>query len=377
MPYARRLDTLGTEVILDSGDYAGLLDKALAAIGWHALQRELQAAPRRRRSWSAPASRMFVEKSGLGPFDGVRIAVDDDGAVEVVTGAASVGQGIETVIAQICADALGVDYAARPRRPRPDRPHRLRHGRVRLARHGDDRRGDAARGAESCAPRRSSSPPSCCKLPPEALDIVDGEVVRNGAARGPSITLGEIARRSAPASRTRGGRAPGLPAEGWFHTDHMNYPYGVHIAVVRVDRETGARRRSSAISSPTTSASAVNPMLVEGQIVGGVAQGLGGALLEEFLYDERGEPLSVTFADYLMPTAREIPAIDVLICRGRAEPAQSAGPQRAPARAAPTRSAPPSRRRSTMPSACRARSTRLPVTPQRLRALLRRANTAS
>ena len=69
-------------------------------------------------------------------------------------------------------------------------------------------------------------------------------------------------------------------------------------------------------------------MLVEGQIAGGFAQGMGGALLEEFLYDERGEPLSVNFADYLMPTAREVPAVDVLITRGRAEPAQSARPQR-------------------------------------------------
>ena len=76
-----------------------------------------------------------------------------------------------------------------------------------------------------------------------------------------------------------------------------------------------------------TSARAVNPMLVEGQIAGGVAQGIGGALLEEFVYDERGEPLAVTFADYLMPTAREMPPLDVIITRGCAEPAQSARPQ--------------------------------------------------
>ena len=72
---------------------------------------------------------------------------------------------------------------------------------------------------------------------------------------------------------------------------------------------------------------AVNPKLVEGQIAGGLAQGIGGALLEEFLYDENGEPLSVTFADYLMPTAREVPELSILLTRGRAEPAQSAGPE--------------------------------------------------
>src|SRR5439155_14759200 len=109
MPYRRPFDTLGTNVVLDSGDYAGLLDKALAAVGWTGLQQQL----RRRRDAGECAGAglaMFVEKSGLGPFDDVSIRVDDDGAVEVVTGAASVGQGVETAIAQICADTLGVDY---------------------------------------------------------------------------------------------------------------------------------------------------------------------------------------------------------------------------------------------------------------------------
>ena len=94
------------------------------AIGWDALQAKLRAPARRRAKLVGAGLAMFVEKSGLGPFDGVRVTVDPAGAVEVVTGAASVGQGVETVIAQICADALGVDYRARAGRPRPDRPHR-------------------------------------------------------------------------------------------------------------------------------------------------------------------------------------------------------------------------------------------------------------
>src|SRR5262249_18748160 len=90
MPYGRPLATLSTEVVLDSGDYAG----------------------RRRASGECVGAglALFVEKSGLGPFDGVRVSVDTSGVVEIVTGAASLGQGIETVVAQICADALGVDY---------------------------------------------------------------------------------------------------------------------------------------------------------------------------------------------------------------------------------------------------------------------------
>ena len=109
MPYVLGFDTLGTEMTYDSGDYAGLLDKALAAAGWDKLQTDLQHRRARGETVGAGLA-LFVEKSGLGPFDGVRVTVDTSGAVEVVTGAASVGQGVETVVAQICADALGVDY---------------------------------------------------------------------------------------------------------------------------------------------------------------------------------------------------------------------------------------------------------------------------
>src|SRR5262249_45860210 len=109
MPYQRPLATLGTDVVLDSGDYGGLLDKALAAVKWSALVDGL----RRRRAGGGCVGvglALFVEKSGLGPFGRGRVSVDTSGIVEVVTGAASVGQGVETVVAQICADALGVDY---------------------------------------------------------------------------------------------------------------------------------------------------------------------------------------------------------------------------------------------------------------------------
>ena len=109
MPFARGLIALGTDVVLDSGDYALLLDKALAAIGWDALQDELR---RRRAQGEAVGAGLacFVEKTGLGPKDGVRVSVDSSGDVELVTGGASLGQGFETVMAQICAEGLGVDY---------------------------------------------------------------------------------------------------------------------------------------------------------------------------------------------------------------------------------------------------------------------------
>jgi carbon-monoxide dehydrogenase large subunit/6-hydroxypseudooxynicotine dehydrogenase subunit gamma len=178
-----------------------------------------------------------------------------------------------------------------------------------------------------------------------------------------------VARHLLPSSRTRGQREPGLSAEGWFFTDHMNYPYGVHIAQVLVDAETGGVTVERFLVAYDIG-KAVNPMLVEGQILGGFAQGLGGALFEEFLYDERGEPLSVTFADYLMPTAREVPDIAVIISEDAPSPLnplglKGAGEGGVNAVGAAIASAIDDA--IQIPGAI----TQLPVTPQRLRAILR------
>ncbi len=142
--------------------------------------------------------------------------------------------------------------------------------------------------------------------------MVDGEVVRRDSDIGPSLGLGDIAARLAPTSKSLGGRAPGLSAEGWHETDHQTYPYGNHVAVVRVDRDTG-RVDLERYFMAFDIGRAVNPMLVEGQLMGGFAQGLGGALYEEFVYDDQGQPQSVTFADYLMPTMAEMPDVDMLV----------------------------------------------------------------
>jgi CO/xanthine dehydrogenase Mo-binding subunit len=104
----------------------------------------------------------------------------------------------------------------------------------------------------------------------------------------------------------------------------MTYPYGVHIVVVSISPDTGAINVERYLVAYDVG-KAVNPTLVEGQIVGGVAQGIGGALYEDFLYDDRGEPLSVTFADYLMPTAREIPHVDTLVTEDAPSPLNPMG----------------------------------------------------
>jgi len=367
MPYARPFATLGADIVLDSGDYAGLLDKALLAVDWNTLQADLR---RRRAQGEAVGAglALFVEKSGLGPFDGVRVVVDHSGAVEVVTGAASVGQGVETAVAQICADALGVDY--KRVRVTHGQTDRIDFGMGAFASRVTVMTGSATRIA-ACEVRAKALAVAAEMLqrPADRLDIVDGAVVARDSV-GASVSLGAVAQALAPTSKLRGTRAPGLAADGWFFCDHMNYPYGVHIAVVRVDRATGGVAVERFLVAYDIG-KAVNPMLVEGQIAGGFAQGLGGALLEEFCYDERGEPLAVTFADYLMPTAREVPALQVVITEDAPSPLNPLGLKgagEAGVNAVGAAIASAIDAAIGMPGAV----TRLPVTPQRLREILRR-----
>jgi len=132
------------------------------------------------------------------------------------------------------------------------------------------------------------------------LDIVDGEIVRTGKV-GPSMALGALA-----------ARPEGLAAEAEFTSNQMVYPYGAHVVQRKIDADTGGVTIERYLVAFDIGR-AVNPMLVEGQILGGLAQGLGGALYEEFLYNDSGDPLSATLADYLLPTAREVPHIEVLV----------------------------------------------------------------
>jgi aerobic carbon-monoxide dehydrogenase large subunit len=368
MPYKRPLVALGDEVEFDSGDYAGLLDKALARANWDATERE--AANRRAAGeYVGLGLAIYVEKSGLGPTDGARVNVDTSGAIEVVTGGASVGQGFETVIAQVCADILGSDY----------RKVRVVHGRTGHIEPGVDPHAPpatvmtanaAAIAAQKTRTKALDMAGQLLQSRPEELDIADGGIVGKGDRSGAHLSLGEIAHHLRPISSTRGGRDPGLTAEGWFTVGHMTYPYGVQIAMVRIDPATGAVKIEKMLIAYDIGR-AINPMLVEGQLVGGFAQGLGGSLLEEFRYDERGQPLSVTFADYLLPTAGEVPSIDVLLTEDAPTPTnplgiKGAGEGGIAAAGAVIASAVDDALQ--MPGAV----TALPVTPQYLRSLIAR-----
>jgi aerobic carbon-monoxide dehydrogenase large subunit len=374
MPYTISFNEKGAEELpLDSGDFLGLFDKALAHFRW----REAEAAVATRRAageYVGTGVAFFLEEAGRGPRDGARISVDTGGTVEVVTGGASVGQGFETAMAQICAEALGVDY----------RGIRVVHGQTDRIAHGI-----GAHAARATVLTGNAVHATAVKLralalgyaaellqtPAAALDIIDGVVRRAapGAATppGPSIALGDLARRVRPGSDLLAGRTPGLTAEAWFSTAHTVFPFGAHFAVVRVDRDTG-RVTVERLAIAYDVGRAVNPMMLEGQLVGGAVQGLGGALLEEFTYGENGDPLAVTFADYLIPTLGDVPSIETLINEDAPSPRNPLGLKgggEAGINAIGAVIASAIDDAIGIPGAV----TELPVTPQRLRAILRRA----
>jgi CO/xanthine dehydrogenase Mo-binding subunit len=261
---------------------------------------------------------IFVEESGRGPSDGARISVDPQGAVELITGGASLGQGFETCMAQIAAEAIGVDYSK----------IRVIHGRTDLIEHGIGAHAARATGltggavhvtAMNLRKKALEFASELLQTPADDLDIINGVVMKRGLQDGPSITLADLSKKLAPGAKILQGRDPHLAATGWYNTDNTVFPYGVHLAVVRIDKQTGHVAVERFMVAYDVGR-AINPLMIEGQLVGGCVQGLGGALSEEFVYDENGEPLAVTLADYLLPTMSDTPDIQVLLTEDAPSP---------------------------------------------------------
>jgi len=322
MPHERPISTLGTDLILDTGDYPALLTAAVKEADRLGYRAQAGAAPQpdRRRGFGLA---LFVEKSGLGPQETADVTVSRSGAVHVYSGGTSVGQGIETVLAQITADALGVEPGA-----------------VRITAGDTDAQpfgsgswasrstvvgGTAVHQAALAVRRRALQLAArVLEAAEEDLDLAGGTVSVRGdpAAR---LSLADVARAAAPASKyLEAGESAGLAARRRFEVSHMTYPYGAHAAVVEVDTGTGRVRVLRYLVAYEVGR-AINPMLVEGQLRGGVAQGIGGALFEEFRYDEAGQPQAITFIEYRMPTAAEIPPVDVLLSQDAPAPGNPLG----------------------------------------------------
>ena len=303
MPYSRYFQALETPVLIDSGHYEDLLDRLLEHVGYDRLSAQV-AARRAAGEHVGIGLGYFVEKSGLGPYDDVRVEIDRDGRVEVVTGVASVGQGVETVIAQICAEVLGLDYAAIT--VTHGQTERIERGQGAFASRVTVMTGNATHiAAGALKDSLIAVAARLLQAPAGSLELAEGSV--GAAGEGPSVPLGEVAAALAEDQGTAKARA-----EATFEVEHMTYPYGIHMVLLSVDSETGGVDLERFMVAFDIGR-AVNPMLIEGQISGGVAQGVGGALYEEFLYDDAGQPLSASFVDYLLPGIGETPKIDSLV----------------------------------------------------------------
>jgi carbon-monoxide dehydrogenase large subunit len=217
----------------------------------------------------------------------------------VITGVASIGQGVETVVAQICAESLSVEIEQI--QVVHGQTSRIEIGLGAFASRVTVMTGSAAQIAAR-ALRDKILNISAVLMQKEVgeLMLIDG-MVRHRESN-TTLQLVEIAERTPDL----------IEAEGVFTADHMNYPYGVHVVKVRVDPETcGVKVERYVVGYEV--GRAINPMLVHGQIAGAAVQGIGGALLEEFVYDQSGQPLATSFADYLMPTSNETPTIEMFL----------------------------------------------------------------
>ncbi len=311
LPHARAMSTLGTDMVLDSGDYPGVLDRALTRageLGWR--ERVDQGRAEGRRLGLGVS--MFLEKSGLGPSDTADVEVTGAGRVRVHSGGTSLGQGIETVLAQVVADEFGVaidrvDVVNGDTQLQP-------YGTGSWASRSTVVAGNAVSGAgQQVVARMREVASRVLEVAPEDLEVGDGRVGVRGVAD-QSLSFVDVWRATQPGSRwLPSGEPAGLSARSRFDVDHMTYPYGAHVCLVEVDPGTGGVEVLGYLVAYEVGR-AVNPTLVEGQLRGGVAQGVGGALLEQFAYDEAGQPQATTFMDYLMPTASEVPDVEVVVC---------------------------------------------------------------
>lgn len=317
LPYEPGFELAGESFILDSGDFIGLIDQAGAK--YDEWRDELASVNGDRRGIGLS---VFMDKSGLGLYETGAVDIDTTGAVRVFIGGASSGQGIETVMAQIAADELGVDPA----------DIQVIYGDSDLVPDGvgswSSRSTVIGGAAVQTAARHTADKAKriAADLLEAATDdlILDDGLVHVAGAPAKSVTLGQIAEACGTLEAVERGEAPGLGAREVHIDERMNYPYGAVVVDASLDSESG-QVRLHRVWLGCEVGKAVNPMLVEGQVLGGFAQGLGGALLEEFTFDENGQPLAANFMDYLMPTAADLPPIETAILENAPTPTNPLG----------------------------------------------------
>ncbi len=308
----------GNTVIYDSGNYPALLQKALANLG-----------PRPAGDHVGMGLGMYVEGTGVGPYEGAHVQVLVSGKVVAATGIPSQGQSHATVWAQIVADELGVDMADVEVTSGDTR--RFPWGVGTFASRGAVTAGNAmAVAARMVADKAKHIAGDHLEVDAADLELSGGEVRVKGASDrgiplaavavlanpvryafgGGTEAATQFATRSRPGPPLREGEQPGLEATGYYSPPGSTWAAGCHAAYVRVDPKT-FRLEILKYVVVHDCGRVINPLVVEGQIEGGVAQGIGGAFYERLAYDAEGQLRNASFMEYLMPYATEVPAIEI------------------------------------------------------------------
>ena len=296
-------------VVYDSGNYEAVLDKAMAMIGYEAFVNEIQPQARAEGRHVGLGIVAYVEGTGIGPYEGARVQVQPSGKVSVVTGVGTQGQGHLTVFAQIVADQVGVDV--RDVDVVTGDTDQFHWGAGTFASRGAVVAGnainEAARDVRHKILRLASE---LLEAAEEDLEISKGEVRVKGVPDR-AFPLGELAKQANP---TRGavkpGTEPGLEATNYFGPEYGATASGAHAMIVEVDPETMQLDIQKYVVVHDCGR-VINPLILDGQVHGGVAQGIGNAFYEQLVYDDQGQLLSGSFMDYLLPTSLDVPRIDV------------------------------------------------------------------
>ena len=297
-----------TELTYDSGDYETCLDKALEAVGYEDFKQNQQPAMRAEGRRVGIALVTYVEGTGIGPYEGARVTVESSGNVTVSTGIGTQGQGHFTSFAQIVAEQLGIGIDKV--QVTTGDTQVFHWGTGTFASRGAVVAGTACHTAAVAVRNKILDLASdLLEAPREDLVLENGAVMVNGVPDR-AMPLGELAQAANPLrGAVRHGTEPGLEETSYFGPDRGTTANGVHAMIVEVDPDTFDVEvlRYVVVHDCGT---VINPLILEGQIVGGVAQGIGNAFYEQLMFDDEGQLLNASFMDYLIPTSTDVPKIE-------------------------------------------------------------------
>jgi len=296
--------------VLDSGDYPRCQQMACERAGWEGFRARQQAARKQDRYLGIGVAN-FVKGTGRGPFEGVTVRIGPSGRIHVSSGATAMGQSTRTMLAQIVAEQLGGDLANIAVTTGDTDAIPLGIG-------GSNSRQTVTAGSSAHVAARKVRQKALrvaallLKAAEEDLEIVGGEVRVKGPS-GVKIGLGRIAHTVAgtPGYALPGEIEPGMEATEYFVVDDMAYANGSAVAEVEVDVETGAVRILRYVIAHDCGR-ILHPLIVDGQILGGAAHGIGNALYEWMGYDDNAQPVTTSFGEYLLVTATEMPPVEII-----------------------------------------------------------------